>query len=213
MLSFVLRRVNKYLTSRADRSVRQDFYYSKIYFKRITIFYNIFAAKKRDALISTTSESISPLGLKFGSTYKQAVKQFTKPSFLYDNGKKNNNHKAVLIRHTISNIKLLVQLQFFNDKLFFIGLDVSRSINKEEEKSQIINTVIQKYLNKPFQMGDEYPIIEDKAVNFIIINDDINFSICYLDGNMPHVRKYIMEHAQVSLKDQSKDKESLFYAF
>ncbi|HEX8334082.1 MAG TPA: hypothetical protein VF622_15790 [Segetibacter sp.] len=213
MLSFVLRRVNKYLASRADRSVRQDFYYSKIYFKRITIFYNIFTAKKKDALISTTSESINPLGLKFGITYKQAVKQFNKPSFVYDNEKKDKNHKAVLIRHSINNIKLLVQLQFFNDKLFFIGLDVSRSINKEEEKSQVINTVIQKYLNKPFKTGDEYPIIEDQAGNFIIINDDINFSICYLDGNMPHVRKYIMEHAQSSLKQPSKDKESLFYAF
>jgi hypothetical protein len=92
-------------------------------------------------------------------------------------------------------------------------LDVSRSTSNEEEKTQIINTVIQKYLNKPFQTGEEYPVIEDKSGNFIIINDDINFSICYLDGNMPHVRKYIMEHEQTSLKEPTKDRESLFYAF
>jgi hypothetical protein len=213
MITFVLRKINKYLAYRADKTTRQDFYYSKIYFKRITVFYNIFTSKKNDSLVLNTSETISPLGLKFGSSYNQALKQFNKPSFVYNNNKKDKNHKAVLVRHSIGSIKLFVQLQFFNDKLFFIGLDISRSSNKQEEKTEIINTVIQKYLNKPFTTGEEYPVIEDKAGNFIIINDDINFSICYLDGNMPNVRKYIMEHAQTSLKQPTKDKESLFYAF
>lgn len=213
MINFVIRKINKYLASRSEKSTRDDFYYSKIYFRRITVFYNVFTIKKRDALVSTTAETLNPLGLKFGMSYIDAVRQFNKPSFLYNNKKKEKNHKAVLIRHNINNIKLLVQLQFFNDHLFFIGLDVSRSINKEEEKTKIINTVIEKYLNKPYQTGDEYPVIEDKKGNFIIINDDINFSICYLAGNMSQVRKYIMENEDSSSREMAKDKETMFYTF
>jgi hypothetical protein len=213
MLTFVLRKINKYLASRADKTTRIDFYHSKIYFKRLSVFYSTFAKKKKDCEVFTTSERISPFGLKFGNGYKQTLQQFRKPSFVYNNKKKEDNHKAVLIRHNIGEMKLLVQLQFFNDKLFFIGLDVSRSINKEEEKSQVINTVIQKYLNKPFIMGEAYPVIEDQAGNFIIINDDINFSICYLDGNMPQVVKYIDESAQLSFSQPLNEKEKLFYAF
>jgi len=212
MINFVIHKINRYIASRSDKASREDFYYSKIYFKRITVFYNIFSSKKADALVLLTEETINPLGLKFGSSYKEAIRQFNKPSFQYSNKKQDKNHKAVLIRHNINNIKLLVQLQFFNDALFFIGLDVS-SIRKEEEKTSIINTVIQKYLNKPFLTGDEYPIIEDKKGNFITINDDINFSICYLAGNMPQVRKYIMEHEESSYREMAKDKESMFYTF
>lgn len=214
MLSFVLRKINRYLSYRAERTTRDDFYYSKIYFKRIAAFHNIFNTKKQDALILTTKETISPLGLKFGYTVKQATQNFRKISFRYNNKQKESNHKAVLIRHTISNIKMLVQLQFFNDKLFFIGLDISGTINREQDKTAIINTVIQKYLNQPYQTGNEYPIIQDQAGNFIIINDDINFSFCYLHCNTQNVRKYIMEHEQNSLKQSNtKDKQSLFYAF
>src|SRR5688572_21077452 len=133
MINFVLRKINKYLAHRAEATTRNDFYYSKIYFRRITIFYNIFSTKKSNSLVDKTEEVISPLGLKFGMTYKEAVSKFRKPSFVYDNKKTTNNHKAVLIRHCISDINLLVQIQFYNDKLFFIALDVSRSIHKEEE--------------------------------------------------------------------------------
>ena len=214
MINFVLRKVNKLLAYRAEKATRDDFYYSKIYFKRIAGFYNIFASKKQDALISTTKETISPLGLKFGFTVSEATKNFKKASFIYNNKQKENNHKAVLIRHSISNIKMLIQLQFFNNKLFFIGLDISGSISRPEDKTEIINTVIQKYLNQPYITGDEYPLIQDETGNFILVNDDINFSICYLDGHSHNVRKFIMEHEQNSLKQSlSKNKESLFYAF
>jgi hypothetical protein len=214
MLSFVFRKINKLLAYRAEKTTRDDFYYSKIYFKRIAGFYNIFGIKKQDSLISTTTETISPLGLKFGSSLSEATKNFKKASFIYNNKHKENNHKVVLIRHSIGKIKMLIQLQFFNNKLFFIGLDISGSISRQEEKTEVINTVIQKYINKPYLTGDEYPLIQDETGNFIIINDDINFSICYLDGHTPNVRKYIMEHEQNSLKQSViKNKESLFYAF
>ena len=196
---------------RAEVATRNDFYYSKIYFKRIGFLYNIFNDRKKESKVCSTNEIIRPLTLQFGMKYADVIKLFRKPSFIYDNKNPNENHKAVLVRHTIHHISMLVQFQFFNDQLFFIGLDVSRSIHRPQDKTEIINTVIQKYLNKPYVSGDEFPVIEDKEGDFIIINDDVNFAICYLSGNLSEVRKYIAQ--QDASAEAPNKKESLFYAF
>lgn len=163
-----------------------------------------------------TREFLQPLGLKFSSLYKDVLKVMDKPSYVYNNKQTEHNHKALLVRHSVSNINMLVQLQFYNDQLFFIGLDVSKNIKTDVEKAEIINTVILKYLNKPFCMGDEFPVIQDKARNFVMINDDVNFSICYFDGNLDQLHRNIRRPKEGSAHKENntkKDKESLFYAF
>lgn len=209
----MLRTLNRVLAKRSKKSVRNLFYFNKIYFTRISFLYENFRQKKEKGLVCETSEPIQPLGLKFSSLYKDVLKEMDKPSYVYDNEQNEHNHKVLLIRETVSNISLLVQLQFYNQKLFFIALHISK--NTYVEKVDVINTVMQKYLNKPYKLGDEYPIIQDPSGNFVIINDDVSFSICYFDSGYSEFQKNINRPKESSspVERSKKEKESMFYAF
>ncbi len=210
----MLRSINRLIIKRGSKSSRNHFYFNKIYFTRISLLYDLFKQKQEKGQVYETTELLQPLGLKFSSLYKDVLKVLDKPSYVYNNKQADNNHKALLVRHTVSNINMLVQLQFHNEELFFIGLDLSKNIKTDIEKAEMINTIILKYLNKPFCMGDEFPVIQDKAGNFVMINDDVNFSICYFDGNHLHRNIRRPKEGSSSAKETSKkDKESLFYAF
>jgi hypothetical protein len=216
MIHTVLRTINRLITKRNQHTSRNHFYFNKIYFTRIAHLFEVFKEKQEKGQVYQTKETIQPLGLRFSSSYKDVLKVMDKPSYIYNNQQTEHNHKALLVRHTISNISMLVQLQFYNDQLFFIGLDVSKNIKTDAEKAEIINTVILKYSNKPFCLGDESPVIKDEAGNVVMINDDVNFSICYFDGTISQHHKNIKrpKEGSSSTKNTSKkDKESLFYAF
>jgi hypothetical protein len=93
-------------------------------------------------------------------------------------------------------------------------MDLSKNAKDDLNKEEIINTIIEKYLNKPYKEGDELPMIEDEAGDFIIINDDVNFSICYFDGNLTTNAKKNIRRLMEGISREGVDtKEKLFYAF
>ena len=104
-------------------------------------------------------------------------------------------------------------LQFYNNQLYFIGLDVIRRLIDENEKTEIINTVIQKYLNQPFVKGASYPLIQDQDKNSIVINDDINFSICYVAGDVTIQKQEMIIKAMENVLVEKIEKGSMIYAF
>lgn len=213
MLHLLIRTANR-IFQKGKKSDREHFYYHKIYFRRLSLLYNTFEQKKESGCIHQTNEIIQPLGLRFGTRCEEVLKAVGKPSFKYDNKNKEHNHKAVIVRQHISNLRILVQLQFYNNQLFFIGMDLSKNAKDDLNKEEIINTIIQKYLNKPYKDGDELPLIEDEAGDFIVINDDVNFSICYFDGTLAtDARKHIKRLVEGVDNATTDTKEKLFYAF
>ena len=179
MINQLVRRARKLIKKTVSATdVRNDFYYNRIYFKRILLFFKAINDNEKIDNAKCTDTEISPLGIKFGSTVTQVKKEMGKPKYSYDNESTSNNHRVLFYRRSFTDTGLLIQLQFYNNHLYFIGLDVIRRLIDENEKIEIINTVIQKYLNQPFVKGASYPLIQDQDKNSIVINDDINFSIC-----------------------------------
>lgn len=214
MINQLVRKAKKLFTSTVSATdVRNDYYYTRIYFKRILFFFRSYIEAQQENNIKHTDAPISPLGLKFGSSPGTVKKELGIPKYIYDNENDTHNHKVYFFRRTFTDISLLVQVQFYNNQLFFIGLDVIRRLINEDEKIAIINTVIQKYLNQPFTKGAAYPLIQDADKNFIIINDDINFSICYLSGEIDDAKKENIIKAMEKVLQEKPDKGSLFYAF
>ena len=215
MINQFVRKARKmFKAASSAKNVRSDYYYSRIYFKRMLQFFKSLNEAAANPVLKQTETAISPLGLKFGITVQQVKKEFGKEKYSYENGNGPHNHRVLFYRRSYSDISLLVQLQFYNNRLFFIGLDVIRRLINEDEKAEIINTVIQKYLHQPFTKGQAYPLISDPNNNLIIINDDINFSICYLPGNLnPQTQQNIEKAMDNVLQDEKPDKGSLFYAF
>jgi hypothetical protein len=192
---------------------RNDYYHSRIYFRRMLRFFSACNEAHQDGTIKYTDATISPLALKFGASTSSIKKELGAPKYVYDDRNSGNNHVVYFYRRTFADISLLVQVQFFNNELFFIGLDVVKRLIHDNEKTEIINTVIEKYLNKPYKKGEQYPLIQDPDKNFIIINDDINFSICYLSGNVDREKQKKIIASMDIILNEKPDKGSLFYAF
>jgi hypothetical protein len=213
MINFILSIVTRFRNKQLKDS-REVFYFNKIYFKRITTICNLYKHKKKNNAVDTTLESIQPLNLVFSTPYKDVLNVIGTPKFIYNNKNKHHNHKAAILRHSISNINFTLQCQFYNNQLFFLAFDMSKKVKTEIERIEITNTIVEKYLKKTFNQGDEFPVIEDGEGNFIIINDDINFSICYCRRDVEEVFRNI-EKLSGNIKPQltKKEKEGLSYTF
>ncbi|MCY7422179.1 MAG: hypothetical protein LH478_10615 [Chitinophagaceae bacterium] len=214
MINQLVRRARKIFKKTVSATdVRNHFYYNRIYFKRILLFFKAIddCGKKENA--KRTETGISPLGLKFGSSVNQVEKEMGNAKYSYDNENDTNNHRVLFYRRSFTDTSLLVQLQFYNNQLFFIGLDVIRRLIDENEKIEVINTVIQKYLNQPFKKGEAYPLIQDRSKNSIVINDDMNFSICYIGGDVTIEKQKNIIKAMENVLVEKPEKGSMFYAF
>jgi hypothetical protein len=214
MINQLVRRASKIFKKTVSATnVRNDFYYNRIYFKRILLFFKSINDCGKYEYAKLTDTDISPLGLKFGCSVNQVTKEMGKAKYSYDNENDVNNHRVLFYRQSFTDTSLLVQLQFYNNQLFFIGLDVLRRLIDENEKIEIINTVIQKYLNQPFKKGEVYPLIQDRNKNSIVINDDMNFSICYVGGDVTIEKQKNIIRAMENVLTEKPEKGSMFYAF
>jgi hypothetical protein len=183
MINQLMLRAKNFLSGEntGEGSQKDDYFYNRIFFRKIIAFYDAIFDHINNAAVLNTKETLQPFGLHFDISLKDIIKQSGKPKYLYNN-KRDNNHKVAFYRATVNNLSVLMQLHFHNDSLFFIGLDISVGLLTENEKTEIINSIIRKYLSQPYHKGHNYPLIRDAHKNFVMIHDDINFNICYLHG-------------------------------
>ncbi len=160
-------------------SYREELYHSRIFFKRIILFYQSINEKIDVKKLSFTYEKMNPLGLYIGVKTEELSDEWKKPKYKFSNG---NNYYVQVHKINIANLSMLVQLQFFEDKLFFISIGITNILRNEAQKAEVVNTIIRKYLYRPYQAGTEYPIIKDANGNIILVDDDVHFTICYFDG-------------------------------
>jgi len=194
MINQLMLRAKNFLSGEntGEGSQKDDYFYNRIFFRKIIAFYDTIFEQINNATVLNTKETLQPFGLQFDITLKDIIKQSGKPKYLYNN-KRDNNHKVAFYRATVNNLSVLMQLHFHHENLFFIGLDISAGLLTENEKINIINTIIRKYLSQPYSKGNAYPLIRDANKNFVLIHDDINFNICYLHG------KYVNQYQELKL--------------
>ncbi len=180
---------------------RDVFYFDKIYFKRINTLYSYYLESRNARFLKSTAENISPLNLLFEAFYGDVLKTIDKPKYFYNNNSSDNNHKVIVARHQLAGVEFTVQYQFYNDQLFFVAFDLSRKIKSEKEKVEVTEAIIDKYLDGVYEEED-FPLIQDQQGNFIIINDEMNFSLCYFSQKIHVVFDKIFKNNN-ALKSQN----------
>lgn len=173
---------------------RADYYFNRIFFKRVISFYDDINYHISTNSIKTSTAEFNPLPkIQFGDSIKSVQGLLGKHKFSYSNHSTENLIQVLFYRIAIETFYSFVQLQFHNDKLYFIGIDNAKSMPSEKEKLLILNSIMKAQLPTSLNKISDYKTIQDANGHFIYLNDEINFSICFLD------KQYLNNREQLSL--------------
>lgn len=156
---------------------REEYYHEMLFFKRIIGFYRIIQQKQQTGELRTTIETINPFGLQLGDSLSAIESKWHKPLYTFQLADK---YKVVLYKTQVPGKSLYIQLQFFENALFFMAISNSTFLKTEEQKSDMVNATLLKYLSTHYYTTQPLPFIQDCAGNFILVDDDVHFSICFL---------------------------------
>jgi hypothetical protein len=76
----------------------------------------------------------------------------------------------------------LIQLQFYNRKLFFVCIEVGKGMMVENTKMKMLSNFLPGFISENFKQSKEIPIFTDTNNNYLFVEDDINLNICFLSG-------------------------------
>lgn len=161
---------------------RGDYYFNRIFFKRINSIYNQIQDQINSQQIDYSNQKFSPIEkISFGATYNAVQSLLGKHKFSYTNQNKENLIQVLFYRIAIDGFNSFVQFQFFNNQLYFLGIDNAKSMPSEKEKTLILNSLLKNILPAELTHSNQFKTIKDANGNYIYLNDEINFTICYLN--------------------------------
>ncbi len=175
----ILEKVVDYLfpSSHTPHQPREEYYHGMLFFKRIVRFYNLIQQKQLEGEIRTSIETINPIGLQLEASLPSVESKWNKPLYTFD---LTDTYKVLLYKKQIAGKSLYIQLQFFEKQLFFIAISNTVFLKTEEQKTEMINSILLKYLSVNYRTGQPLPYIKDSSENFVLVDDDVHFSICFL---------------------------------
>jgi hypothetical protein len=140
-------------------------------------------------------------GLVFGTQYKAAIKHLGKPNYISNEKLVITDIKTIFYRITISGVKCILQLHFY-EKQFFLGvIEMTNSfINQENGISKLVRD---KY---GITDSNWEGLIQDIDKNTIELNTGLVQRIIYTSGN-PEVRSRIK--TQIDTLEAKKRKYTL----
>jgi len=132
-----------------------------------------------------SSLAITPYSLVFGSNSKLIVRQLGTPAFIHDNTNYVQGHYTYFYKKKIGNYKLLIQLHFLNDILFFVCTEIYANNDlTRRDKHKIVQLIFQKYGTPEVEEdGNILVKLEDNNGNIMFTRDESEFFICYLSNN------------------------------
>lgn len=173
---------------------RADYYFNRIFFKRINSFYDDVNKQVLNNQITNSYTQFCPIEkVQFGDSFKSIQNLLGKHKFSYSNNNPDNLVQVLFYRIAIETYYSFVQFQFYNDKLYFIGIDNAKTMPTEKEKLLILNSILKNQLQTPVIKISDFKTVQDANENFIYLNDEINFSICFLD------KQYLNNREQLSI--------------
>ncbi len=175
-----------------ETSQKEVFYYNNIYFKRVISFYKQVQQKELHGRILLSPFSFHLLNLKFGDNFTAINNILGKPSFQMEKG---NTFKVAFYHVDVNDIDALMQLQFLNNKLYFAGFHFNIQFDSNTEKENIVNAVMGNHFSYPYKKEMDYPIVKDTNNNYALVNDETNFSICFLEHSYVEEKFNILERA------------------
>lgn len=185
----------KELFDKPEATVTHDdwFYHTKIFSKKIIFFYRYIQEQQQLQNIIKTGQSIIPPQLNFGISTDEVINKWGKPRcrFFHKNG--NKNIEILFYRRSYVYENTLFQLQFFNNQLFFAGIEVGKGITSEATKIKMLTNFLPEFVTENFIRFDALPIWTDVDKNYLFIEDEVNTNICFVDGTYAFDKLQLLE--------------------
>lgn len=186
----------KELFDKPDAAVTHDdwFYHTKIFSKKIIHFYKYIQQQQVENKVLKTGQTIVPPELNFNLTTQEVIDKWGKPRcrFFHKNG--NKNIEILFYRRSYVYENTLFQLQFFNDQLFFAGIEVGKGLTKEETKIKMLTNFLPAFITDTFSKFDTLPVWTDVEKNYLFIEDEVNTNICFVNGTYAFDKLPLLEH-------------------
>ena len=158
------------------------FYHTKVFSKKIILFYKHIQQQEAENKILKTGQSIIPPDLIFNITSQEVISKWGKPRcrFFHKNG--NKNIEILFYRRSYVYENTLFQLQFFNDQLFFAGIEVGKGLTSEESKIKMLTNFLPALITDTFSKFTTLPVWTDVENNYLFVEDEVNTNICFMNG-------------------------------
>lgn len=164
--------------------------------KNILLFYNQAVQARQQGQTLRTAEDIAPPNLAFGQSMADVIKLWGKPRASFSSGKAGHNIDIIFYRRDLIYENALLQLQFYNDQLFFFCMEVGKSMMSESSKLTMLSKILPNYITPAYPSVHSIPIIEDVQQHFILVKDDVVLNVCYLSGDFAADKLALIEEAQ-----------------
>ncbi len=172
------------------------FYHTKIFAKAVILLYKNANQESQNGKAIQTTELITPPLLSFNMSMADVVDKWGKPRHSFNNNHTEHNLQVFFYRKDHVYEHVMFQLQFYNDKLFFSSIEVGKSMMKEETKmGMLANLLLPLNINNYLNVTD-IPIYEDADGNFLLLQDEVNLSICHLSGSFAGETLSLIEEAK-----------------
>lgn len=174
------------------------FYHTKLISKKLVLFYKQIQKANTNQQIFKTGNEILPAELSFNITADEVLKIWGKPRCSFNNNKSDANILVFFYRRNFIYENTLLQLQFFNRKLFFVCLEVGKGMMNENTKVKMLNNFLPGFISDNFKQSKEIPIFTDTNNNYVLVEDDINLNICFFSGIFANQEITTLEQALIN---------------
>lgn len=158
------------------------FYHTKLVSKKLIIFYRYILNEVALNKVMKTGEPITPPELNFSLSVNDVINKWGSPRCAFNNKDAVNNIQIFFYRKNIAYENTLFQLQFFNNQLFFVRVEIGKTMMNEESKIAMLTTLLPNLITPNFKSVKEIPTWSDTNNNYLLIEDEVNLNICYLSG-------------------------------
>lgn len=178
-----LKKIKELFTNPHEEQTHGDwFYHTKVYSKKIVIFYKQLTQQLANNEVVKTPEIIVPLNLVFGSNINQIIEKWGKPRSSFNNKKTDKNIQILFYRKDYVYQHTLFQLQFYNGLLFFVGVETGKTLLTDVEKVKMIGSFLPNLVTDNCPSIQSIPVFVDINNHFLIVEDEVNISINYLSN-------------------------------
>lgn len=183
-----------------EKKIHGDwYYYNKILSKLIVKFYNTI----NTATAVKTSATLTIENLKMNASVAEVKSLWGKPRCEFSHNYNGNNIDILFYRRNYVYDSTLFQLQFINNQLFFIAIEISNKIQSSEKKISTICNYLPELVTDQFSRIEDIPVFVDNHHNYLLVNDEVALYICYLNGHYTQENTIILQKSLI--KQSSKN--------
>lgn len=171
------------------------FYHTKLVSKKLIIFYRKIIAANNNSTVFKTGLTIDLPELNWNISIEQLRNSWGKARCTFNNNSVENNIQVFFFRRNFVYENSLIQVQFYNQQLFYLGIEVGRGLMSEETKLKMLSTLLPNIITENFKSVKSIPVFTDAANNYLFVEDDINLNVCFMSNAFANEHLNILEDA------------------